>query len=121
MSPPNDKTGVAPEVLMAIIESDVHHLRTQSDRDRRGFAARLAEDRERLDRMEAIQGASAVQLARAADAIAVVAESGKAMQNTQSLLLRELHRGQGAIRFLRWVLGAGLAAEGLRLYLEHAR
>lgn len=106
---------------MHILDSDVHHLREQADTDRRSLARRLVEDRERLERIEAAQAAGAVQLARAADSIASLAHGAEAMHGTQTLILREMHRAQGAVRFLRWILGAGLLIEIGRLYLEHAR
>lgn len=106
---------------MHILDSDVHHLREQTDSDRRAFARRLAEDRERMVRIEKAQSASAVQIARTADSTRLLEHGATAMQNTQTLILREMHRAQGAVKFLRYLLSAGVLLEGVRLYLEHAR
>jgi hypothetical protein len=124
MTPPlprDSNVGVAPEVAMHILDSDVHHLREQTDADRRSFARRLTEDRARMERIETAQAAAAVQVARAADSVSLLAHGATAMQATQTLILREMHRAQGAVRFLRWILGAGLLIEIGRLWLEHAK
>jgi hypothetical protein len=123
VTPPRlpDNVGAAPDVQMAIIESDMHHLGEQVEEDRRQAAVRRREDRDRLERVEKAVGAAAVQIARTADSVATLTQTAQAMQGTQSLILKELHRFQGAVRFLRWLLGAGAMFEGVRLYLEHAR
>jgi len=124
VSPPlprDGSVGVAPDVAMAILDFDVHRLRQQTDEDRRSFARRLSEDRDRMARIEKTQAAAAVQIARTADSVRTVAHTAEAMQATQTLILREMHRAQGAVRFLRWILGAGILIEIGRLYLEHMR
>lgn len=59
--------GAAPEVGMAILDSDVHNLRDQTDRDRRMFAERVLEFRGRLDRIEQAQAIQAAAVARVDD------------------------------------------------------
>lgn len=116
-----ETVGAAPEVQLAIIDSDVHHIREQIDDDRRAAAARRRDDSERLERVEKAQAAAAVQIARTADSVSLLASGAAAMQSTQSLILREMHRAQGAVRFIRYLLGAGILIEAVRLYMEHAR
>ena len=118
---PRPENGAAPEVLMAIVESDVHHLREQADMDRRGVASRLAEDRARLERIEAAQAAGALQSARTADSVSSLERIAEAQAGTLSNVLKVMHRAQGSIGFLRWALGASVVLEGVRLFLEHAK
>jgi hypothetical protein len=121
MSPRSDKVGVAPEVALAMIESDVHHLREQSDIDRRGFVRRLHEDRERLDRIDKAQGVTALEMARASDGVRRLERIAEAQEGTLKHLLETVYGFRGGLRLVKWVIGGGFFVEAIRLYMEHMR
>lgn len=119
MSPRNE--GAAPEVEMAIVQSDVHHLREQGDLDRRRFAQRLNEDRARLERMDAKLGAQGQQLALVVASTTRLERVAEAQQQTQVLILQDIHKSKGALKVLSWLLGSGIAFEVITKLVEHAR
>jgi len=115
MSPPRDRrTGAQPEVELAIIESDVHHLRDQNDRDRRATAERLSEIRLWRERMELALATQAAQLARGADSLDRLEVARKADASTLAELVALTHRGRGAF----WVLTGIASFAGLGTLLQ---
>lgn len=115
--PRERERGASPEVELAIIDSDLHHVREQADRDRRAMAERMVELRKWRDRMELSHATATAQIARLADTCdrLEVARHSDAQQLGELVALS--HRGRGAF----WVL-AGLASfAGVGTILELVR
>lgn len=113
MSSPADK-GASPDVELAILESDVHHLREQSDRDRRGFAARLSDDRKRLEDIKLELQAQGMQLENVEGTLARI-EAKLEQRDAKDLQLRieiaeAKGRARGASRLIKWLVPAGSVA-----------
>lgn len=109
------RNGASPEAMMAIVDSDIHHLREQSDMDRRRFATRLNEDRKRLDELQAVMNANTVILARLSDNVERLGEALKGVTATTGVMLSDVHKGKGALSTMRWLFGGGVAFELLRV------
>jgi hypothetical protein len=67
--PRDARNGAAPEVELARLDSDMHHLRDQADTDRRTEAGFRAETRASLQRIDAAQASTSGQLMRVSDLV----------------------------------------------------
>jgi len=106
---------------MAIVQSDVHHLREQGDLDRRRFAQRLNEDRARLQRIDDKLGVQGRELALVAQSTLRLERVAEAHGKVHELVLENIAKAKGAIKVLTWLVGSGVALELGRLLLEHAK
>jgi len=97
-------SGSLPEVELALIESDVHHLREQADRDRRGFAERMSELRDWRQRVELAITTNANQVIRLVDVCDRLDVARKSDAQQLAELVALSHKARGAW----WVL-AGIA------------
>lgn len=101
--------GAMPEVELAIIESDVHHLREQADRDRRGFSERMIELRKWRERLELATTTNAAHVARLADTCDRLEVARKADAGQLAELVAITHKARGAYWALAGIAGfAGL-------------
>ncbi len=117
---PRDK-GAAPSVEMAIIESDVHHLREQTDRDRRAVAERLVDLRNWRERIETTLATIAAQLARLEDRARRQEADGQAQTEALSKLATGVLEQRGALRFLTWAVPVAVALTELGIHLAVRR
>ena len=69
MPPRDGRNGAEPIAELARLDSDMHHLRDQTDTDRRTEAAFRVETREQLQRIDAAQSSTAGQLMRVTDLV----------------------------------------------------
>ena len=106
--------GVVPEAEMLIMESDVHHLREQADRDRRATAERLIDIRGWRDRVD-------VQLARQGDSLERLEVARKADAQQLAELVGLSHRARGAFWVLAALAGLGPVVQVARMLLEHLK
>ena len=101
---------------MASVDSDVHHLREQSDLDRRRFAQRFNEDRKRLDEIGGALTANTVILARLTDSVERHERRVDSIDKTQSRILEIVTKAQGSVATLKWLIGGGILLELLRAF-----
>jgi hypothetical protein len=107
--------GARPEVELAVLESDIHHIREQNDIDRRSAAARLKENRERWERLEDAVRQQATQLARVGDLCNRLEVANTTNTATLTAVLVELAERRGGIKIV------GALAVGVPVVLELLR
>lgn len=101
---------------MAIVDSDVHHLREQSDIDRRRFAQRLNEDRKSLAELSGTLTANTVILARLTDSVERHERRLASVDKTLGEILDVLSKAKGSVATLKWLIGGGILFEVLRAF-----
>lgn len=110
-----------PAVKLAELDSAAHHLREQSDRDRRAQAERNRSFSDRFDRLEAGHGAIRLDVARVSDTCKRLEFQSGVQTETQSKILDYIAQQRGSLRTLKFLLGTGAAFEIVRLVMEHAK
>lgn len=100
MTPRDGRTGAAPEVELARIDSDVHHLRDQNDTDRRSTATRFSELRRELEGIHVAQATQASQLARVTDLADRVDVSCTSQRKMLEAITIELAERRGGIKLV---------------------
>lgn len=115
----DDRSGAVPAVKLAELESAAHHIREQTDRDRRAQAERNRDFADRFDRVDEAQGNLRLDVARVSDTCRRLERGAAASTKTQSTILDYIAQQRGSFRTVKFLLGGGIAFELLRLYLEH--
>lgn len=109
------RNGAAPEVELARLDSDMHHLRDQNDIDRRTEAAFRVETREQLQRIDAAQSSTSAQLMRVNDLVNRIDVTQGKQELIMADMCRELAERRGGLKIV-----GGLAV-AVPILLEIAR
>lgn len=116
MNPRDSRLGAVPETAIAVLDSDVHHIREQADADRRQEAAFRAETRRTLEQITASQASTSGQMMRVTDLINRLDVSTAANAGTLTAVCTELSEQRGALKIV-----AALAVVVMPLVMEALR
>jgi hypothetical protein len=120
LTPPRENTGAVPLAKLAELDSAAHHLREQTDMDRRAQAERNRDFAERFDRVDQAQSRIRLDVARVSDTCKRLEAGAAAASETQGKILDFIAQQRGSFRTVKFLLGGGILFELARLYLEHA-
>lgn len=95
-----DTRGAAPQVAIAQLDSDMHHLRDQADIDRRTEATFRTETRAQLLQIDAAQAATSGQLGRVGDLVNRLDVANGAHTLVLTDITRELAEQRGGLKII---------------------
>lgn len=115
-------TGAVPLVRLAELDSATHHLREQTNLDRRQQAARNRDVFLQLDALREAGNAIRLDVSRVSDTCARLERGLSASTETQGKIMEYISEQKGSLRILTWlVVAIGLPVVGYaaKLFLAH--
>ena len=100
MSPRDSRLGAVPETAIAVLDSDMHHVREQADIDRRTEAAFRLETRQQLAQLVTTQATTAAQLARVSDLVNRIEVASISNGKVLTSVCNEMAERRGGLRMV---------------------
>jgi hypothetical protein len=106
---PRDQSGAVPIVKLAELDSSVHYIREQTDRDRRAWAERNRGFADRFDKIDRGQNAIHLELQRVSDTSKRLELQHEQTNRTLDRILDVMAQQRGSLVVLRWLVAATAA------------